>query len=79
MITGFQIRAARAGINIKLKELSISTGISLPTLKRMEKIETFEFVQSNPSTIKKLLEFYQACGIEFLEANGVLVKKPQPK
>ena len=79
MVTGFQIRAARAGINIKLKELSINTGISLPTLKRMEKIETFEFVQSNPSTIKKLLEFYQACGIEFLEANGISVKKPQPK
>lgn len=79
MLTGFQVRAARAGVNLKLKDLSDNTGIALATLKRMEKTEVFEFIQSKQSTIKKLLEFYNACGIYFEGVNGLVAKKQHPK
>lgn len=77
MLTGFQVRAARAGINLKLSDLSTNTGISIASLKRMEKVGTFEFIHSKNNTISRLLEFYHACGIEFIETNGVVVKKLQ--
>ena len=76
MLTGFQARAARAGVGITLSELSINTGISAATLKRMEKVGQFDFVSSNSKTIDKLLDFYRACGIEFTEENGLMINKP---
>jgi transcriptional regulator with XRE-family HTH domain len=76
MLTGFQVRAARAGIRLTLSELSINTGISIATLKRMERVGQFDYICCNSKTIDKLNEFYRACGIEFSEENGLAINKP---
>jgi DNA-binding transcriptional regulator YiaG len=64
MLTGFQIRAARAGLNMTAKELAERAGVSLPTIQRFESVEGVP-----PSRSSKLLDVkaaLEAAGIEFI-------------
>jgi predicted transcriptional regulator len=64
MLTGFQIRAARAGLNITARELAERAGVSLPTIQRFEGVDGVP-----PSRSSKLLDVkaaLESAGIEFI-------------
>jgi DNA-binding transcriptional regulator YiaG len=63
MITGIQIRAARAILNWSSEELARRVGSTRPTIHR---IETTEGVPStNAKTLLAIKEQFEAAGIEF--------------
>ena len=79
MLTGFQVRAARRGLGLSIKELSKSTSISETTLKRLEKTKLLEPLNSGDSVISKLLSFYSTCGIKFSDGNKIEIEMPHLK
>ena len=64
MITGEQIRAGRALIGISGRELSEMSGISYPTIQRIESSGTDK---SAIATITAILKALEARGIQFLD------------
>ena len=75
MLTGFQIRAARAGLNITARELADRAGVSLPTIQRFESVD--EVPPSRSSTLLDVQKALEAAGIEFLAGNGVRLREPK--
>ena len=78
MISAAQIRAARGLIGWSQVTLAQSSGLSLPTIKRMEgKIGPGRSSAENVSAIIRALE---AAGVEFIASNGggpgVRLRKP---
>ena len=67
MIDAGQMRAARALINWSQAELSAKSGVSLPTIKRMETTGTGK---SAGDTIQKVERALEAGGIMFIAENG---------
>jgi transcriptional regulator with XRE-family HTH domain len=63
MLTGFQIRAARAGLRITAKELAERAGVSLPTIQRFETVDGVP--PSRSSTLLDVKAALEAAGIEF--------------
>jgi predicted transcriptional regulator len=63
MLTGFQIRAARAGLRITAKELARRAGVSLPTIQRFETVDGVP--PSRSSTLLDVKAALEAAGIEF--------------
>jgi predicted transcriptional regulator len=64
MLTGFQIRAARAGLRITAKELAERAGVSLPTIQRFETVDGVP--PSRSSTLLDVKATLEAAGIEFI-------------
>ena len=64
MITGTQIRAARALLGIDQRELAQRAGLSLPTIQRMESSDGV--VRGNVDSLMKLVDALAAGGIELL-------------
>jgi transcriptional regulator with XRE-family HTH domain len=64
MITGAQIRAARALLGIDQRELAQRSGLSLPTIQRMEASDGV--VRSNVDSLMKLIDALAANGIELI-------------
>jgi predicted transcriptional regulator len=64
MITSAQIRAARGLLGIDQRELAAISGVSLPTIQRMEASEGN--VRSMVDTLTKVVEAMQAAGIELI-------------
>ena len=75
MLTGFQIRAARAGLNITAKELADRAGVSLPTIQRFESVDGIP--PSRSSTLLDVKSALEAAGIDFLPGNGVRLREPK--
>jgi transcriptional regulator with XRE-family HTH domain len=69
MITGPQMRAARAMLGIDQRELAAMTGLSLPTVQRMEASEGV--VRGNVDSLMKLVGALQDAGIELINDNAV--------
>ncbi len=67
MISGAQIRAARALLGWTQNRLAISSGVSHPTIQRMESSGTGRSAAGNVQKVEITLE---AAGIEFIEENG---------
>ncbi len=64
MITGIQIRSARAALNWNIEQLAASSTISVRTIKRMEATSGVPTsTRANLNAIKNALE---AAGIEFI-------------
>ena len=63
MLTGFQIRAARAGLGITAKELAERAGVSLPTIQRFETVDGVP--PSRSSTLMNVKAALEDAGIEF--------------
>jgi len=63
MLTGFQIRAARAGLRITAKELAERSGVSLPTIQRFEAVDGVP--PSRSLTLLEVKAALEAAGIEF--------------
>ena len=64
MITSLQMRAARALLNIDQRELADISGLSLPTIQRMEASE--EIVRGNVDSLMKLISALDASGLELI-------------
>jgi transcriptional regulator with XRE-family HTH domain len=64
MITGAQMRAARGLLGIDQRELAQRSGLSLPTIQRMESSDGV--VRGNVDSLMKLVEALGAAGIELI-------------
>jgi len=64
MITAGQMRAARAMLGIDQRELAGLSGLSLPTIQRMEASDGV--VRGNVDSLVKLVEALQDAGIELI-------------
>ena len=64
MITGAQMRAARALLGIDQRALAQRAGLSLPTIQRMEGSDGL--VRGNVDSLMKLVDALAANGIELI-------------
>jgi transcriptional regulator with XRE-family HTH domain len=64
MITGTQMRAARALLGLDQRELAQRAGLSLPTIQRMEASDGV--VRGNVDSLMKLVDALSANGIELI-------------
>jgi transcriptional regulator with XRE-family HTH domain len=64
MITGNQMRAARALLGLDQRQLAHVSGLSLPTIQRMEACEGV--VRGNVDSLMKLVDALSASGIELI-------------
>ncbi|WP_173933768.1 helix-turn-helix transcriptional regulator [Chelativorans sp. Marseille-P2723] len=69
MITAAQMRAARALLGIDQKRLAELSGVSLPTIQRMEASEG-AVVRGVVDTLNKVIEALDAAGIELIGENA---------
>jgi transcriptional regulator with XRE-family HTH domain len=63
-----QVKAARALLNWSQTELAAASGVSIPTVKRLE-AEDADLGGRN-QTAAKICEALQRAGIEFINGNG---------
>jgi transcriptional regulator with XRE-family HTH domain len=83
MITAAQMRAARALLGIDQRQLAELSGVSLPTIQRMEASEGV--VRGVIDTLTKVVEALDAAGVELIGDNvrsvgngrGVRFKAPR--
>jgi len=64
MITGPQMRAARALLSIDQRELAERSGLSLPTIQRMESSDGV--IRGNVDSLMKLVDALATAGIELI-------------
>ena len=84
MITASQLRAARALIGIDQRELAERSGLSLPTIQRMEASDGV--IRGNVDSLMKLVAALDAAGVELISDNatsagggrGIRLRRPAP-
>jgi transcriptional regulator with XRE-family HTH domain len=84
MITAAQLRASRALLGLDQRKLAELSGLSLPTIQRMEASE--EMIRGHVDSLMKLVTALDAAGIELISDNavssgggrGVRLKAPTP-
>jgi transcriptional regulator with XRE-family HTH domain len=84
MVTSAQLRAARALLGIDQRKLAELSGLSVPTIQRME--TSGGVVRGNVDSLMKLVAALDSAGIELLGegaasaggGRGVRLKLPQP-
>ena len=64
MITATQMRAARALIGIDQRSLAKASGLSLPTIQRMEASD--DVIRGNVDSLMKLISALGTLGIELI-------------
>jgi transcriptional regulator with XRE-family HTH domain len=69
MITAAQLRAARLLLGIDQRRLAELSGLSVPTIQRMEASETM--VRGNVDSLVKLISAFNAAGIEMIDEGAV--------
>lgn len=67
MMTAAQMRAARALLNWSQKQLAEESGISFPTIKRMEAVGPG---RSSAETVAAVQGAMENAGVEFIPSNG---------
>ena len=65
MITGTQMRAARALLGLDQRELAQASGLSLPTIQRMESSDGV--IRGNVDSLMKLVDALTADGIQLID------------
>jgi transcriptional regulator with XRE-family HTH domain len=68
MITAGQMRAARALLGLDQRALAELSGLSLPTIQRMEASDGV--IRGNVDSLMKLISALTAAGIELIGDNG---------
>jgi transcriptional regulator with XRE-family HTH domain len=84
MITAAQLRAARALLGIDQRKLAELSGLSLPTIQRMEASDGV--VRGNVDSLMKLVAALDSGGVELIAdiatsaggGRGVRLKRPPP-
>lgn len=82
MITAAQLKAARALIGVDQRQLAQASGLSLPTIQRME--ASNGTIRGNVDSLMKLIGGLEALGIELINegaeslggGRGVRLKAP---
>jgi transcriptional regulator with XRE-family HTH domain len=69
MITAAQLRAARVLLGIDQRRLAELSGLSVPTIQRMEASETM--IRGNVDSLVKLITAFDAAGIEMIDEGAV--------
>lgn len=69
MMTSAQMRAARALLGIDQRQLADISGVSLPTIQRMEASEGT--VRGVVDSLVKVIEAFDRAGVELLGDNAV--------
>jgi transcriptional regulator with XRE-family HTH domain len=69
MITAAQLKAARALLGIDQRQLAKASGLSLPTIQRMEASDGI--IRGNVDSLVKLIEALDALGVEVISAGAV--------
>src|SRR5215469_3469569 len=69
MISAAQLRAARALLNIDQRKLADLSGLSVPTIQRMEASEGV--IRGNVDSLMKLVNALSAAGIELIGAGAI--------
>jgi transcriptional regulator with XRE-family HTH domain len=69
MITAAQLRAARVLLGIDQRRLAELSGLSVPTIQRMEASETM--VRGNVDSLVKLISAFNQAGIEMIDEGAV--------
>lgn len=64
MITAAQMRAARALIGVDQRSLAKASGLSLPTIQRMEASD--DVIRGNVDSLMKLISALHTLGIELI-------------
>jgi transcriptional regulator with XRE-family HTH domain len=68
MLTSEQVRAARAMLRMEQRELAAAAGISLETIKRIER--TAGPISAMALTVDRLTRALQSAGVDFIAENG---------
>ena len=69
MITAAQLRAARVLLGIDQRQLAELSGLSVPTIQRMEASESM--VRGNVDSLVKLITAIEGAGIELIDEGAV--------
>jgi transcriptional regulator with XRE-family HTH domain len=69
MITAAQLRAARVLLGIDQRQLAALSGLSVPTIQRMEASESM--VRGNVDSLVKLITALEGAGIELIDEGAV--------
>ena len=69
MITAAQLRAARVLLGIDQRRLAELSGLSAPTIQRMEASETM--IRGNVDSLVKLIAALEAAGIEMIDEGAI--------
>jgi len=69
MITSAQMRAARALLGIDQRRLAEASGLSLPTIQRMEASDGV--VRGNVDSLVKLVDALEKAGVELIGEGAV--------
>ena len=69
MLTAAQMRAARALVGMEQKTLAEMSGVSLPTIQRME--ASNGVVRGVIETLMKVMGALEAAGVEFINEGAV--------
>ena len=72
MITAAQLRAARALVRMDQKDLAAASGLSLPTIQRMEASEGV--IRGNVDSLMKLIGALEVAGVELINEGAVSEK-----
>jgi transcriptional regulator with XRE-family HTH domain len=72
MITSAQLRAARALLGMDQRDLAAASGLSLPTIQRMEASEGV--IRGNVDSLMKLIAALEAAGVELINEGAVSEK-----
>ena len=64
MITSSQLRAARALMDLSIKELSDLSNVSVPTIQRLER--QTGVISSQPRTLLDLVRTFEEAGVVFI-------------
>ena len=69
MISAAQLRASRALLGIDQRKLAELSGLSLPTIQRMEASDGL--IRGNVDSLMKLAAALEAAGIELIAENAI--------
>ena len=69
MITAAQLRAARALVGVDQRKLAELSGLSLPTIQRMETSE--DLIRGNVDSFTKLIAALESLGIELINEGAI--------
>ncbi len=69
MITGAQLKAARALLGINQRQLADISGLSVPTIQRMEASD--DVVRGNVDSLMKVVEALENAGVEVIRIDAV--------
>jgi len=69
MITAAQLRAARALVGMDQRALATASGLSLPTIQRMEASEGV--IRGNVDSLMKLIAALEGAGVDLIAEGAV--------